>query len=143
MPQTAQCLLDRATLGLKVNAADVAVGSTNGVAVGSTFSVKFDYNDESGLGVWFGFLFVRDDGIERFVGCVGIGGTRVGGATLNVTITPTDPIFVPGHTARVSVVGMLGGPSPAEGVCALRTSAGELDHAAVQGQRQLLIFMVQ
>jgi len=122
---------------------DVAQGSTSSVAAGSAFSFRLDYNNESGMTVWFGFLFVRDDGMERLVGCFGFLGFLAGGANLTATISPTDPILVPGHTVRASVVGLLGGPLPSEGMCALRTSAGELNHAVVQGQRHLMTFVVQ
>lgn len=143
VPQTAQCLLDGAVLGLTVNGVDVAAGSTGSVATGSTFALRISYTNSTGQNVWFGFVFVRDDGMERLSNCVGLGGGfSSGGVNLTALIPPNDSLFVPGHTVRASVVAMFG-PSPSEGQCPLRTSTGQLDHTAVHGRRQLLTLVMQ
>ena len=42
-PQTAQCLIDGATLGITVNGIDVPGGSTQSVATVSSLSLRFSY----------------------------------------------------------------------------------------------------
>ena len=130
-------------LGLTVNGVDVGIGTTAPVAAGSTFSLRLNYLNSTGQNVWFGFVFAGDDGVERLVGCVGAGGAfGAGGVTLTGLLSGNSSIFVPGRTVRALVVGRFG-PSPSDGVCALRTPGGELDRAVVQGQRHLLTFVVQ
>lgn len=142
-----QCILDRAFVNLTVNGGAVDVGSTIPVSVGSTYMFRVDYTAISnGQGRHFAFVFTRDDGIERLPGCSGGGGgiagqESSGGFGSGGSIPSSDA----GHTVRVSVVGAFGPlPTPGSGSpCMLRTTTGGLNHAAVQGQRDLLTLRVQ
>ena len=144
---TMQCILNQASVSLTVNDAAVAVGSTITVPVGSTYTFRVDYTYiNTGQGRMFGFLFARDDGIERFPSCGGGAGgipgqVGTGGYASGGSIPPGDA----GHTVRVSVIGTFGAlPTPGSGTpCLLLASPNQLNHAAVQGQRDLLTLRVQ
>ena len=141
-PQTVQCLIDGAVVFITANGVDVGAGSTQTVAAVSSFSIRFDYRNTTGQNVWFGTLFVRDDGMERFVGCLGLGGGFTGGgAVLTAQVQPDDTMYTPGHTVRAFLVSMFG-PSPSLGQCALRTSTGEFNRDVVQAQRLLVTFVL-
>jgi hypothetical protein len=113
------------------------------VAPVPSVSVNFTYVNVSGQNVWFGFRIMRDDGLERFVGCLGLGGGfTTGGGNFNFNLTPNDTIFISGHDVKVIMVGRFG-PSPSERMCALRTSTGEFDPSVVQGQRLVVAFTIQ
>lgn len=139
-----QCLIDGAVISISVNGGlNVGVGSTETVPAVSSFSIGVFYTNLARQNVWLGFLLVREDGLERFVGCLGLGsgfGTAMG--TFTAQVSPSDPMFTTGHTVRTYLVGRFG-PSPSEGQCALRTSTGEFNRAVVEGQRFLLTFVVQ
>ena len=144
---TIQCMLNAASASLTVNDATVAVGSTITVPVGSTYNFRVDYTYiNTGQGRLWGFVFTRDDGIERINGCSGGGGgipglEGMGAFGSGGAILPGDA----GHTVRVSAVGTFGslGTPGSFTPCVLRTSTGELNHAVVQGQRDLLTLRVQ
>ena len=144
---TMQCILNQAFVSLTVNDAAVAVGSTITVPVGSTYTFRVDYTAISnGQGRHFGFVFTRDDGIERLGSCSGGGGgfpglAGSGGFGSGGSIPPGDAA----HTVRVSVVGAFGPlPTPGSGSpCLLRTSTGGLNRAVVVGQRDLVTLRVQ
>ena len=145
MPQTAQCLIDGATLGITLNGVDVSAGSTQSVTTVSSFSLRFAYVNTSGQAVSIGFLFVRDDGLQGFAGCLDLAGA-VTAATVALTapqISPADPMFAPGRTVRALLVSRLGGLSASGAQCALRTSGGQFDPLLVQAQRQLVTFALQ
>ena len=138
-----QCLIDGTTFAVTVNGVIVPNGSTQTVAPVPSISINFTYVNFSGQNVWLGFRLVRDDGLERFIGCLGLGGAfTTGGGNLNFNVTPNDTMFTSGHTVRVNMVGRFG-PSPSEGACALRTSTGEFDPTVVQGQRLVVTFAIQ
>ena len=145
VPQTAQCLLDAASISVTVNNVGVDIGSTATAAVGTVVNLKVDYMNTSGQTAWTGVLYVRDDGRERFSGCFGSGAggsLSFGGFASPFTISANDLVFTSGHTAKVLVVAAFR-PFAIGSPCPLRTSAGEFDHTAVQGQRYVMTLAVQ
>lgn len=142
IPQTAQCLLDAAVIGVTVNGVDVAAFTTQMIPSVSSLSLRFSYSNMTRQNLWIGFLFTRDDGVELFTGCLGVDGLASGGTiTLTGQSIQNDPTFTPGHTVRASIVGMFG--PPPQGQCALRTSTGAFNRDVVQAQLLLVTFVVQ
>jgi hypothetical protein len=141
---TMQCILDRASVSITVNGVSVDVGSTTTAAAGSPYSVRVDYTyDLTGAEAnHFAILSTRDDGIERFIGCFGGGGSGPGSGGFGAS--STIPVADAGHTLRVFVVGGFGPrPTPGGGSpCILRTSTGQLIQPAIQGRRDLMMLMV-
>ena len=142
-PQTPQCLVDGAILNIIVNGVTVSAGTTQSGDAILSYSFRIDYTNTSRENVWLGLLFARDDGMERLSGCIGLGGGFInGGATFASQDSSKDTMFAPGHAVTVSLVAMFG-PSPSQGMCALRTSTGALNRAVVQGERHLVTLVVR
>lgn len=142
---TAQCILDRASVSVSVNNAFIDMSAPATVTSGMTFRIVVSFTNPSTQGLLAALRYVRDDGMERLGSCLGLSLNVSGGGGFNFssTISATDAMFEPGHSVRIYVVGKLG-PLPAQGdECPLRNATGGLNQDVAQGQRQLATFVVQ
>jgi hypothetical protein len=141
---TAQCILDRASVSVSINNAFIDMSAPAIVTSGTTYRIVVSFTNPSAQGLLAALRYVRDDGMERLGSCLGLSISVPGGGGFNFssTISPTDPMFEPGHSVAISVAGKLG-PLPAQGdECPLRSAAGGLNQDVVQGQRHLATFVV-
>jgi hypothetical protein len=141
---SAQAIVQNATPTITINGAAVQPGTTATVAVGATVSYRYDFRNDSGQVFHAGLLIVRDDGVESLLMC-GATGSGGGGAGFGTSssIFPNHPVYTPGHTVRVYVLGALGPNVSGPGQCYLQLSQGVPNHANVQTQRLLITLVVQ
>lgn len=140
-----QAILDNSTPTITVNGAPVQAGGTATVTVGTSIAYRVDYRNNSGQTFHSGILLVRDDGAESLIQCGASGSGGEGGAFgSSSSIFPNHPIYTPGHTVRVLLIGALGpNVQTGPGECYLQLSQGVPNHANVQAQRLLVTLMVQ
>ena len=142
---SAQAIVENATPTITVNGATVQAGSTVTVSVGATVGYRYDFRNNSGQVFHDGILIVRDDGPEQLIMCGASGSGGDGGASgVSSSIFPNHPIYTPGHTVRVYLLGALGpNVQTGPGQCYLQLSQGVPNHANVQFQRLLVTLAVQ
>ncbi len=142
---TAQAIVENATPTITINGAAVQAGSTVTVTVGSTVFYRYDFRNNSGQVFHDGILIVRDDGPESLIMCGASGsGGDGGGSGVSSSIFPNHPIYTPGHTVRVYLLGALGPNVSGPGQCYLGDIVqGVANHANVQTRRLLLTLAVQ
>lgn len=139
-----QSILNSAAPDIKVNGVTVQPGSSTNVTVGTTIAYQVNFTNSSGQVLHTGVAFARDDGVERLEMC-GASGSGGGGGAFgsSTTVFTNDPIFTPGRTVRMLLLGALGSGSTGSGQCLLRSSPGQVNRAAVQAERLLVTLAVQ
>ena len=142
---SAQAIVENAMATITVNGAAVQSGSTVTVSVGATVSYRYDFRNNSGQVFHDGIVIVRDDGPEQLIMCGASASGGDGGASgVSSSIFPNHPIYTPGHTVRVYLLGALGpNVQTGPGQCYLQLSLGVPNHANVQTQRLLVTLTVQ
>ena len=141
---SAQAIVENATPTLTINSATVPAGSTVTVSVGGMVSFRVDYRNNSGQTFHHGIVYVRDDGLERLASCGASGSGGDGGAFgSGFSIFPNDPMFVPGRTVRIVLLGALGPNISGPGQCYLQVTQGVPNYTNVQTQRLLVTLVVQ
>jgi hypothetical protein len=139
-----QSVLNSMTPDIKVNGVAVQPGTTTDVAVGTTVAYQINFTNNSGQVLHTALLLVRDDGVERLIQCGASGsGGSGGGFGTGSTIFANDPVYTPGHTVRVMLLGALGPGPTGPGQCLLQSSPGQANHAAVQAERLLATLAVR
>jgi hypothetical protein len=142
---SAQTIVENPTPTIMINGSVVQAGSTVPVSVGATVSYRYDVRNNSGQVFHDGILIVRDDGPEQLIMCGASASGGDGGASgVSSSMFPNHPIYTPGHTVRVYLLGALGpNVQTGPGQCYLQLTQGVPNHANVQSQRLLVTLTVQ